>query len=57
MRTSDEVEMGARVAYAVSMLLVVFVLWAANTTEGRRWLEDRVDSIRWFANEVKTLRP
>jgi hypothetical protein len=39
------------------MLLVVFVLWAANTTEGRRWLEDRVDSIRWFANEVKTLRP
>jgi hypothetical protein len=49
--------MRVRAGYVVALLLVVLVVLAVNSTAGRRWLEDRVDSIRWFINEVRTLRP
>jgi hypothetical protein len=47
-----------RTATVVAVLggLVVVVL-AAHTVVGSRWLEDRVDTFRWFTNEVKTLAP
>jgi hypothetical protein len=39
------------------VVLVIAVLAVANTASGRRWLEDRADTTRWFINEVKTLTP
>jgi hypothetical protein len=53
----DGARMRARAAYVVGLLLVVLVVLAVNSTAGRRWLEERADTIRWFTNEVKTLRP
>ena len=47
----------ARAVYVVALLLVVLVVLAVNSPAGRRWLEDRADTVRWFTNEVKTLRP
>ena len=49
--------MRVRAGYVVAVLLVVLVILTVNSATGRRWLEDRVDSIRWFTNEVRTLRP
>jgi len=41
----------------VAVLLTIALAVFANTAPGRQWLEDRIDSIRWFTNEVKTLTP
>jgi hypothetical protein len=42
---------------AVLVVGLVLGVLSANTTFARRWFEDRADTIRWFVNEVKTLRP
>jgi hypothetical protein len=41
----------------VAVIVVVAVVALGSTTSGRRWLEDRADTIRWFINEVRTLQP
>ena len=41
----------------VVVVLLLLVGLAAGSSAGRRWLEDRVDSIRWFSSEVRTLSP
>jgi hypothetical protein len=46
-----------RLSVVVVIVVLVVVVAVANTASGRRWLEDRADSVRWFTNEVKTLTP
>jgi len=46
-----------KVVYAAAVLVIVLVALTANSPRGRRWLEERADTIRWFTNEVKTLKP
>ena len=43
----------AIVAIAIAVLVVVLV----TTAGGRLWLEQRIDDVRWFINEVRTLAP
>jgi hypothetical protein len=46
-----------RLPTIAAVTLVALIVAAANTSAGRQWLEDRMDTVRWFINEVKTLHP
>ena len=49
--------MNGKAAFVVVVVLLLLVGLVASSSAGRRWLEDRVDSIRWFSGEVRTLTP
>jgi hypothetical protein len=49
--------MRGKATVVVGVIVLLLAGLAASSSAGRRWLEDRVDSIRWFNNEVRTLTP
>jgi hypothetical protein len=49
--------MKGKATFVAVVVLLLLVGLAANTNAGRRWIEDRVDSMRWFSSEVRTLTP
>ncbi len=49
--------MKRKATFVVVVVLLLLAGLAASSSAGRRWLEDRVDSVRWFNGEVRTLIP
>jgi hypothetical protein len=39
--------------FIVGIGLLVGTLLFVNTTEGRRWVEDRVETVRWITNQAR----
>lgn len=49
--------MGSTRTWILAIVLLVGVVLFTNTTTGRRWIEDRIDTILSFINAVRSLHP
>ena len=55
MSRADYLPMGPTITFVAGVALLVGTVLFVNTTEGRRWVENRVETVRWITNQGRPL--